>query len=112
MGNKPQIAIAEADSLSKSQVKIGVGATIAPIAENSEAVVYSTKFHSPYITPSHPSRQIGSVMAQDHGHYIVRPKNTLADGKILQAKSLNPQPSKLYYIVRKQDGADKWINNE
>jgi hypothetical protein len=33
------------------------------------------------------------------------------DGKILQVKSINPEPGKLYYIVRKQEGADKWINN-
>ena len=113
MGNKNQaVFVPEPDSFSKAQVQIGPGTVVTPIAENSEAVVYSTKFKSPYVAPLDMPRQIESVLSQNHGSYIVRPKNTLADGRVLQVKSLSAQPSKLYYVVRKQEGADKWIFND
>ena len=110
MGNKQLLAPPpQPDSLGKAQVEIAPGTIVAPIAENSEATVFSTQFRSPFISSSNGSREIHTVLAQNHGKYIVRPKNTLGNGKVLQVKSMNPQPDKLFYVVRKQDGADKWI---
>ena len=110
MGNKPFIAPPlEPDSLGKSPVEIAPGTIVAPIAENSDATVFSTKFKSPYMSSTQQPREIHSVLAQNHGKYIVRPKNALGNGKVLQVKSMNPEPTKLFYVVRKQEGADKWI---
>ena len=114
MGNRHKSGpLPEPDSLAISAVKLPPGTIITPIADNSEATVFSTQFKSPSAESIKNPREIQSVLAQNHGKYIVRPKNFLGDGKVIQVKYLNPQPTKLYYMVRKQEGVDKWIlNNE
>ena len=114
MGNKHQTApVPEADTFEKAQVLMNPGTIITPVAENSEAIVYSTKFQTVQGPPIAEPRELQSVLSQNHGQYIVRPKNALGLGKkVLQVKSLNPQPTKLYYIVRKQEGVDKWLEKE
>lgn len=113
MGNKPPLApIPEPETFSKTPVSVQPGTIVTPVAENSEAIVYSTKFRSPFAGPTTETREIQSVMSQNHGTFIVRPKNNLANGKVLQVKALNPQSEKLFYVVRKQEGADKWISGQ
>jgi hypothetical protein len=111
MGNKQVTTPIVADSFGKEPVNLQGGNIVTPLAENSDAVVYSTSVKGLYSSKSKEVRSIDSVLGQNHGRYLVRPKNVMNDGKILQVKSINPEPGKLYYIVRKQEGADKWINN-
>ena len=113
MGNKNQIMQnPRADTCGQSAVALSQGIIVTPIAENSEAVVFSTQFRSPYPATMQGPREIQSMLGQSHGRYLVRPKNPLANGKVLQVKSMNPQPTKLFYVVRKQDGVDQWIDVE
>lgn len=112
MGNKAVTAPISPDSFAKEPVVLKPGTIVTPIAENSDAVVYSTVFKGQAIEDKKEERVVESVLAQNHGKYLVRPKNREPDGKVLQVKSLGIESSKLYYIVRKQKGADKWIFQE
>ena len=112
MGNKPVTAPIMPDSFSKEPVNLVGGTLITPIAENSDAIVYSTSIKGIYSSKPSDVRSLESVLGQNHNKFLVRPKNIMPDGKILQVKSLNPEPKKLYYIVRKQEGADKWISSD
>jgi hypothetical protein len=111
MGNRQPVQTnPQPDSLDKVPVSLSPGTLVTPIAENSEAIIFSTQFQSPLIQlPLKQSREIQTSLGQNHGKYIVRPKNNLSNGKVLQVKSLNPQPTKLYYVVRKQEDADRWL---
>ena len=111
MGNRSsQTRPPQPDDFNKAAVLISPGTIITPISENSDAVVYSTQYRSPVTSTYKETREVQSVLTQSHGKYIVRPKNTLANGKVLQVKSMNPEPTKLFYVVRKQEGVDKWID--
>ena len=109
MGNKVVTAPISPDSFSKEPVILKPGTIVTPIAENSDAVVYSTVFKGQIVEDSKEQRVVESVLAQNQGKYLVRPKNREPDGKVLQVKALSADSNKLYYIVRKQEGADKWI---
>ena len=92
------------------------GCYIKAIAENSDAVVYCTNL--PAVQQSQTSgtkekkgKQKGSVqnarlvessLIQNRGRYLILPKNSEANGQVLQVKSRNPYSNKIYFVTSKE----------
>jgi hypothetical protein len=104
------------ENVNRNEVMMEHGKYIAPIAENDEVRIYSTKLEKPTTEKGDKKfvayRVINTKLAQGDGRYIVRPKNSLNAGATLTVRPLKNQSNKIYYVVNKGSNVDKWLKGD
>lgn len=104
------------ENMNRNEVMMEHGNYVAPIAENDEVRIYSTKLAKSTTEKGDKKfaayRVIHTKLAQGDGRYIVRPKNSLNAGATLAVRPLKSQSKRIYYVVNKGPNVEKWLKGD